>query len=140
VFFTTTWYFLAELADVSPLSWMFFAEGSSSTIFTIIEITRRVVWAFLLSTCLAIILYIAMLTLYLWSTVRTLVLDANGIAVILAEEMRRAFVTVRLEEDLSVSGTEEVGRAVIAGVLLLLMGTLEAFSARDTRLVRSVEG
>ena len=140
MFLAAPGYFLTELANIFPLSWMFLTERASSTVLTCIIIDVWVVGAASLPAGLTVVFDISMLTLYLWITVRTLVLDANGIAVILAEEMRRAFVTVCLEDDLSMFRTEEVGRAFIAGILILLMRTLETFSARHACLVGSVEG
>ena len=140
VLLASTGYFFAEFADVLPLCGMFLAESASSTIFAGIVVAIRVVRTLLFATGLAVVLYIAMLALYLGGAFRALCLDTDRLTVIFTEEMRGAFVTVCLEDDLSVRGTEEVGRAVETGVLLLLMRTLEAFSARHAGLVGSVEG
>jgi hypothetical protein len=140
IMLTSTRSVVAELTNIFPLSWMFFTEGTTSTVLTCIIIDLWVVGAFLLATGLTVVFDISMLALYLEVTFGTLCLKANGITMILTEEMRGAFMAVCLEDDLSVSGTEEVGRALVTGILILLMGTLEAFSARGTRLVGPVEG
>jgi hypothetical protein len=99
MFLTATAYFFTELTGALPLIWMFLTESSSLAFFAGVVVLVWMIWTFFLTTGLAVVLDITVLTFDCWIAIRTLVLRTTlsmSMFLIMAEEVGRAGCTASL--------------------------------------------